>query len=81
MFSNLDSANQDTTKSIGIALNVSEQIVKALGGEMGFMSAKDVGSQFSFSIVLDEIVSADTNESCSSGMIEQVPSNLPSQNN
>ena len=59
MFSNIDSQNQDTTKSIGIALNVSEQIVRAMGGEIGFKSSKGIGSQFSFSIVLDKLVNAE----------------------
>jgi signal transduction histidine kinase len=60
MFTNIDGQNQDTTKSIGIALNVSEQIVRAMGGEIGFKSSKGIGSQFSFSIVLDKII--DKNE-------------------
>lgn len=56
MFTNLESGQQDTTKSIGISLNVSEQIVKAMGGEIGFQSSKGIGSQFSFSITLDNLV-------------------------
>jgi signal transduction histidine kinase len=44
LFTNIDSENQDTTKSIGIALNVSQQIVRAMGGELGFKSSKGLGT-------------------------------------
>jgi arabidopsis histidine kinase 2/3/4 (cytokinin receptor) len=60
MFGTLNHVDQDLTKGIGIGLRVSEQIISAMKGHIGFRSQERVGSQFSFSFMLEELVDVDT---------------------
>ena len=53
LFGYIQSVEQQNNNGIGLGLSISDKIVKAFNGQFGFKSQENIGSQFSFSIVLD----------------------------
>lgn len=53
LFGWLHTVEQSATQGIGLGLAISEKIVRAFNGRIGMRSMQGVGSQFSFSMMLN----------------------------
>lgn len=58
LFGCLSQVEQDTNQGIGIGLAICDKLVKAFEGRIGLRSKLGVGSQFSFSIILNDRINS-----------------------
>jgi signal transduction histidine kinase len=66
-FSQADSASTRKQGGTGLGLNITKKIVEAMGGEIGFTSEVDVGTQFWFTLpIVDEEAGTNTSAQASS---------------
>lgn len=56
LFGFLENTKEINTKGIGLGLHISKKIVLEFGGEVNVKSTVNVGSEFSFTFLLEECI-------------------------